>query len=625
MIPMEKRLPQLLPLMVPALLALSAIAAPENGTTNATGRLETAYNEDQVRITNTATNSAMGGVFEDRSDPIASQDAVPGGRIVYAGPSEPKSLNAYLDNNVFSYQVFGSLYETLLGSDPLTADHAPGLADRWEVSEDKLSFTFHIDEKARWSDGKPITAEDVVWTFNAVMDPQSQTGPVKVALRTFMATPPEIVDRNTVRFTADEVHWRNLGAAGGFEILPKHIFEGKDFNKINDDFPVVSGPNRIKERKVGVSLTLSRRNDWWARYRKSTKGTFNFGTVVYRFFAEQDNAFTAFMAGEVDVFPVYRAAIWTEKTKGRRFDSNWIVKRRIRNRHPVGFQGFAMNMRREPFSDIRVRKALAHLLDRNRMNETLMSGQYFLQRSYYDGIYDADNPCGNVLIEFDPVEAGHQLDEAGWVVDPATGSRMKDGKRLSFTFLTRDESSDKFLALYGEDLRKAGIEMKIERKDWAAWARDMDDFQFDMTWAAWSGGLYPDPEGMWSSKEADKTGGNNITGFKDPMVDQLIDTQRSIFDLSERNGICRRIDGILADRVPYILLWNIDSVRLLYWDKFGTPPTVLSKFGDERSLLVYWWYDADNDADLKDAIRSGESLPPRPDVIDFDEVFTTAD
>ena len=167
--------------------------------------------------------------------------------------------------------------------------------------------------------------------------------------------------------------------------------------------------------------------------------------------------------------------------------------------------------------------------------------------------------------------------------------------------------------------------MKIERKDWAAWARDMDDFQFDMTWAAWSGGLYPDPEGMWSSKEADKTGGNNITGFKDPMVDQLIDTQRSIFDLSERNGICRRIDGILADRVPYILLWNIDSVRLLYWDKFGTPPTVLSKFGDERSLLVYWWYDADNDADLKDAIRSGESLPPRPDVIDFDEVFTTAD
>lgn len=602
-----------------------AAAPGDNSQTNQVGHLEAAYIKDQERFTNSLVDASSSVIFADRADPIASPDAVPGGRIVYAGPAEPKSLNAYLDNNVFSYQVFGSLYETLLSSDPITADYAPGLADRWEVSADKRSFTFHIDERARWSDGRPVTAEDVVWTFNAVMAPKSQTGPVKVALRTFMATPPEIIGSKTVRFTADEVHWRNLGAAGGFEILPKHAFAGKDFNKINDDFPVVSGPYRIKERKEGVSLTLSRRPDWWARRRKSTKGTFNFDTVVFRFFAEQDNAFAAFLAGDVDVFPVYRAAIWTDKTSGRKFDSNWIVKRRIRNHHPVGFQGFAMNMRRKPFDDIRVRKALAHLLDRNRMNETLMSGQYFMQRSYYDGIYDGSNLCGNVSFEFDPAEAGRLLDEAGWIIDPATGTRMKDGKRLSFTFLTRDESSDKFLALYGEDLRKSGIEMKIERKDWAAWARDMDDFQFDMTWAAWSGGLHPDPEGMWSSAEADKTGGNNITGFKDGMVDELIDTQRSIFDLAVRNGICRRIDAILADRVPYILLWNIDSVRLLYWDKFGTPPTVLSKFGDERSILAYWWYDADNEADLKDAMRNGESLPPRPDVVDFDEVFAPAE
>ncbi len=591
------------------------------------GLLEGAYERAEKQLSDAAANAekTLQEQWQDREDPLASPDAVPGGRITYAASSPPKSLNPYLDNNVFSYQVFGSLYESLLGSDPLTADYAPGLARRWEISKDRKQYTFYIDPLARWSDGQPITAADVLWTFNAIMAPESQTGPAKVALRTFLARPPEIIDRLTIRFTASEVHWRNLGSVGGFEILPRHIFQGRDFNKINNEFPVVSGPYRIAEHREGISLTLKRRSDWWARARTATRGTYNFETVVYRFFAEQDNAFEAFLAGEVDVFPVYRAAIWTGKTAGRKFESNWIVKRQIRNHHPIGFQGFAMNLRRAPFDDIRVRKALALLLDRKRMNETLMANQYFLHRSYYEGLYDSSNACGNIVFDFKPDEARKLLDEAGWKTDPATGMRKKDGKPLSFTFLTRDESSDKFLALYGEDLRKAGVEMKIERKDWAAWTRDMDEYKFDMTWAAWSAGLYPDPEGMWSSAEAVKPGGNNITGFADPMVDELIETQKAIFNVRERNGICRRIDAILAERVPYILLWNVDTVRLLYWDKFGTPPTVLSKFGDERSLLAYWWYDADNAADLQDAMASGEVLPPRPDIVDFDETFMSAE
>ena len=506
--------------------------------------------------------------WHDSVDPIASPDAVTGGTIVYAAAAAPKSLNPYLDNNTFSYQVFGAMYESLLSSDPLTGDYAPGLARRWEISEDKRSFTFHIDPLARWSDGKRITADDVLWTFQAIMAKESQTGPHKVALKTFLATPPKVINPLTIRFTAEEVHWRNLGTSGGFEILPKHIFEKKDFNKINTDFPVVSGPYKLSEVKEGVSITLERRTDWWARARSASRNTCNFDKVVYRFFAEQDNAFDAFLAGQIDVFPVYKAAIWADRTKGKKFENNWIIKRRVRNHHPIGFQGFAMNMRRAPFNDVRVRRAFAYLLDRKRMVETLMHNQYFLHKSYFEGIYGTSNVCNNTTYDFNPKKAAALLDEAGWKIDAATGLRKRNGKTLSFTFLTRDESSDKFLALYGEDLKKAGIEMKIERKDWAAWTRDMDAYQFDMTWAAWSSGIQIDPESMWSSKEADHPGGNNITGFKDAMVDQLIEAQRSIFDLQERNNICRRIDSILTDQVPYILLWNMDAVRLLYWDKF---------------------------------------------------------
>ena len=239
------------------------------------GQRESAFERVEAQLSDAEANAdkTLQEQWQDRADPLASPDAVPGGKITYAASSPPKSLNPYLDNNVFSYQVFGSLYETLLGSDPLTADYAPGLARRWEISKDKRQFTFYIDPLARWSDGKPVTAEDVLWTFNAVMAPESQTGPAKVALRTFLETPPEVLDRLTIRFTASEVHWRNLGAVGGFEILPKHVFEGRDFNKINNEFPVVSGPYKIAEHKEGISLTLRRRTDWWARSRSATRIT----------------------------------------------------------------------------------------------------------------------------------------------------------------------------------------------------------------------------------------------------------------------------------------------------------------------------------------------------------------
>ena len=579
------------------------------------------FGVDDGDAKDTGTHVFPKASWRDEPDPIASPDAIPGGEIRYAAAQPPKSLNAYLDNNTFSAMVFGSLYETLLWSNPLTGDYEPGLAKSWTISENKRVFTFTLDEMARWSDGKPVTAEDVRWTFDRLMDPASQTGPVKVTLQTFAKTPPEILDERTIRFTASETHWRNLGAAGGFEIMPKHAFEGGDFNKVNFFFPVVSGPYALGAMREGVELRLERRDDWWARARTATRGTMNFQTVVFRFFAEQENAFEAFKKGEIDVYPVYTARIWATETSGPKFDSNWIVRRRVRNHHPTGFQGFAMNLRRPPFDDVRVRRAMAYALNREKMNATLMYGEYFLHKSYFEDLYDRFHPCDNTEYGFDKDKARELLAEAGYEPDPETGLLRKNGAPLSFTFLTRDGSSDKFLAPYAEDLRDIGVEMKIERKDWAAWSRDMDDYNFDMTWAAWSSGLFKDPEGMWSSAEADRPGGNNITGFRSADVDRLIERQKSVFDLRERNDICRLIDALVTDQVPYVLLWNTDSIRLLYWDKFGTPPTVLSKFGDERSLLTYWWADEDSRADLEAAMADGEALPPRPDVVDFDAAF----
>jgi len=557
--------------------------------------------------------------WKDALDPLASEDAVVGGEISIFASQYPQSFNYYLDNNTFCSQLFNLMYETLLSLDELTLEYTPNIAARWTISDDKLTFTFHLDPDASWSDGNPITAEDVRWTYDAVIDPANTTGPHKVPLSRF--SPPVVIDPRTVQFTAKTVHWQNLAGAGGFHILPKHVFEGRDFNGIDFEFPVVSGPYKISALKEGTSLTISRRETWWQRNALRHHNVYNFESITFRFFAERENAFEAFKKGLIDIYPVYTSRLWVKETRDDKVINNWIVKQKVHNYEPIGFQGFAMNMRRPPFDDLRVRKAMAHLLNRDRMNRTLMYNQYFLHKSYYEDLYTPDNPCGNPFFEYAPAKAEALLANAGWKANPQTGILEKDGKPFIFTFLIRDPTSAKFLQIYNEDLQNTGIKMKVERKDWAAWAKDMDEFNYDMTWAPWGATLFKNPESMWHSTEATRTSGNNITGFQNARVDALIEKQKTIFDVSERRAICREVDSIIASECPYALLWNNNYTRLLYWNKFGTPPTVLSKRLNEEAAPVYWWYDEDSAADLEDAMDSNSPLPPHPTAVHFDDEF----
>jgi microcin C transport system substrate-binding protein len=557
--------------------------------------------------------------WKEAPNPFASPDAVVGGELVISSGPYTKSFNYYLDQTVTSAELFGAMYESLLSQHPLTLEFEPVLAHKWSISDDKKTFTFWMDPEARWSDGKPITVEDVKWTYETVLDPKNLTGPHKIGLERFNA--PEIVDEHSIRFTAKEVHWENLMTLAGLQILPKHIFGKLDFNKINFEFPVVSGLYKLGELKEGYYVVLERRDDWWAKDRPRAKGVGNFKRLKYRFFMEDDNAFEAFKKGEIDYYPVYAAHRWATQTSGEKFDKNWIVKQAIYNYNPIGFQGFAINMRRAPFDDVRIRQALAFLLNREKMNRTLMYDAYFLQRSYFEDLYTKDNPCKNTMYPYDKEKARKLLAEAGWTANPKTGLLEKDGKPFVIRFLARSATEDKFLAIYEEDLKDVGIKIEIIKKDWAAWSKDMDTYNFDMTWASWSAGLFKNPESMWLSTEAERPSGQNITGYKNPKVDELIIKQRTIFDVNERHEIVREIDQLISEQVPYILLWNLNYRRLLYWNKFGMPATVLGKYGDERAAYWLWWYDEDAAADLEQAMTDGAALPKKPAKVTFDEVF----
>lgn len=549
-------------------------------------------------------------------NPIASEDAEPGGRINIFGSQSPKSFNYYLDTNQFTNSVFSVLFETLLSLHPITLERMPGICNQWEISEDKLTYTMTIDPNAKWSDGKPITSADVVFTYETVI--KNMTGPWLVEFKKI--NKPEIIDEKKFKIVAKENHWKMEGIIADIIVLPKHAMEGKDFEKINFEFPVVSGPYKIKENKEDNYLELERRTDWWARYSKFNEGTYNFQFIKFKFFMEDSNGFESFKKGELDLFPVYMAKRWINEAVGEKYDKNHIVKQKVFNFHPIGFQGFAMNMRKDLFKDKKVRLAMAHLLNRERLNEELMFKQYVMTSSYFTDLYNKEIPNKNINIEFNKEKARKLFEEAGWKLN-ANGILEKDGKPFEFTFLTNDTTSNKFLDIYSDDLKNQGIKLNIVKKDWAAFAKDMDSYNYEMTWSAWGGGIYKDPENAWSSKEIDTPSGNNYPGFSNAEVDKLIEQQKTEFDLNKRNEICRKIDNILTEEVPYILLWNNNHSRLLYWNKFGTPTTVLDKYNDEASCIVYWWYDKDADKALEDAIKNNKALPKKKASIYFEEEF----
>ena len=281
-----------------------------------------------------------------------------------------------------------------------------------------------------------------------------------------------------------------------------------------------------------------------------------------------------------------------------------------------------MNMRRKPFDDIRVRMAMAKLIDREMMNRTMMYNEYFMQNSYYCDLYDGEHPCKNPMLLYDPQGAAKLLAEAGFKKNPKTGGLEKDGRPFVFTFLSRSAGEDKFLVHFNKELQNLGIKMSIVRKDFANWMRDMDEFDFDMTWQSWGASTFRNPETSWLSSEADRKTSNNSVGFKSVEVDRLIEAEKRMKTFKEREEAYRQIDALIAAQHPYAFLWNISAHRLLYWNKFGVPDTVLGRRGREEDTLVYWWYDPDKAEELDRAVSHGGFLPAVPVEVDFDEVVS---
>ena len=538
-------------------------------------------------------------------DPIASSEAVSCGTIRLWGSSMPKSFNMWQDYNSFSVGLIALMFEPLVGLHS-TEDREIGLlADRWEISPDSMTFTFHLDPRARWSDGHSITAHDVQFYYDVIMDPKNLTPIFKVGLSRFER--PKILDSLTLSIRAKEIHWANFWEAAGMMAFPKHVWKDKNFNDIRYEFPVVSGPYKINLFREDRFVELERRADWWGFQKNWNRGKYNFEKIRYRFMDDRTKALEAFKKGDFDAYAVYTSSIWMKQTDFPAVKNGWAIKQRIFNKEPIGFQGMAMNLRREKFQDIRVRKALSMLLNRKLINEKYMYNQYFLLNSYFPDLWPNNQNPHAVLFDYNPDSARVLLKEAGYVPDER-GMLNKKGKPLSVTFITQGEDL-RHLTLYQEDLKKVGIEAKIEQMSQSTLRKRLDDADYDMYWISWGSGRLRDPESSWSSATADSKGTNNISGLKDSIVDKLIAMQKTEFNLAKRNDIARKIDDRLVALVPYVLLWQSDHHRILYWNRLGMPKSVYDKFGrEDENIPVYWWYDKKKDSSLNAAMSEGKSL-----------------
>ena len=514
-------------------------------------------------------------------------------------------------NSGFNYGVTSMAYENLLDIHTSTLEYIPELATHWQISADKMTYRFRINPNAKFSDGTPVTAEDVVASYDFNMDPGLQAPSNQLTYGKLER--PVAESKYIVRVKAKELNWRNfLYISASMDIMPAHVLKtvnGERYLK-EYNFKLVpgTGPYTIREEDVikGNKITATRRTDYWNAKARGNIGLYNFDKIQYEVVRDENLAFEKFKKGELDTH-VMASKEWIEETNFEEVQRGLVQKRKIYNSEPWGFSGFALNTRRAPFDDIRVRKALTFLANRKLMieklsyNESQPNNSYF-PNSVYENLNNPQNP-------YDPQLALKLLGEAGWTSRDNQGRLVKNGQPLILEMIYMFRSIEPYLTVYQEDLRKVGITLNLRMITPETTFQMMNERRFQMVHTGWGGLLFPNPETSFQASLADQNDNNNITGFKNARADEIFKQYDTMFNAEDRIKAVQEVDGLVANDYQYVLLWKLPFTRILYWNRFGTPPGYWSRTGDYigagngPGLVQMWWVDPAKEARLDQARR----------------------
>jgi microcin C transport system substrate-binding protein len=554
-------------------------------------------------------NGFTGEGWETKSDYNipGSPNAVKGGSIVISLPEFPPTLRIIGKdyNNEFSRYNVNLLYQTLLGQDHITSEYIPMLATHWKILDDKMTFRFRINPKARWADGKPVTSEDFLATFKLYNDPGILDPYTNQMMQSFEE--PVAESKYIFSIKSKELNWiKFYNVATEIKILPAHYIKdisGKEFlEKYQFSYIPGSGPYLIEEKDIvkGQSLSLKRRSDYWGENEKFSRGINNFDIIKFIFIEDESLEYEKFKKGDIDVLGIRRASAWQEKFEFDEVKRGLIQKRKIFNEHPNGIQGICINTRKAPFDDIRIRKALAYAFDRNKYNEKLFFNSYIPMNSYFAGtVYE--NP-ENPKIGFNLDSSNKLLSEAGWAEKNQDGYLVKNGKIFEID-MPFQKGMDRYLTIYQEDLKKVGIKLNLKEIDLGTTVKLGDERNFTLLPITWTALVIPNPESTFSSKLADEKNNTNWTGIKDKKVDELCEKYNFTFEKSERVKIVRQIDRILCDFAGYVLMWYAPYQRIVFQNKFGYPDGILDREAGVESVLYLWYCDIKKISEYDEAVK----------------------
>ena len=490
------------------------------------------------------------------------------------------------------------------------------LAESVEIDDARSFIEFTLNPKARWSDGKPVTPDDVIFTYEIL----TEKGRPPFNARMKQIDKIEKIGERGIRFTFNDKANREfpLLLASTMPVLPKHAVDPETFGKASLKPPVASGPYIIKDVKPGERITYQRNPDYWAKDLPSRAGFNNFDTITIEYFRNETSYFEAFKKGLVDVYIDGSPNHWSKAYNFPAVTQGKIIKDTFVKGTPANMLGFVFNTRREKFADVKVRRALSELFDFEWANRSLFAGQYDRMASFWQGseLSSVGRPASDgekqllsayrdkLLPEtldgtWQPAMtdgSGHDrepakkaydlLMEAGFTFTNGVATTPQ-GTRLSFEIMTRSVDEEKLALAYKRNLARLGILAEIRSADDAQYQQRLQNFDYDIIIGALTASLSPGNEQWmrWGSGSREALGSFNYPGAQDEALDAMIEAMLAAKDRPAFVDAVRAFDRLLISGSYYLPLYYLPKQQVARWSHI--------KYPDKTSLYGYqfptWW------------------------------------